>query len=199
MFRTNCLLVAFLFVSVSITSGPSNAADELKSVEARTLKLNVPQGWREVKTTSRFRAAQFEIPAKEAKADSAELVVYYFGGPTGGIKANVSRWIGQFHEKGRKTTLVRGKSKQGEYVLSEVSGTWKKPDGPPFARKTIDVPGSRVLGVILMQPQGDTTEYYFLKFAGPDKLVKSNAVALRTSFGGSAKSEKPLKLEDAEN
>jgi hypothetical protein len=70
---------------------------------------------------------------------------------------------------------------------------------PPFAQKTIDKPGSRVIGVVLVVEKEDTKDYYFLKLSGPDGLVKSQAPALRTAFGADAKAEKPFKLEDADN
>jgi peptide-methionine (R)-S-oxide reductase len=163
-------------------------------VSVGAIRLKVPETWRQQRTTSKFRLAQFELPNARSEDENAELVVYYFGGPTGGIKANVDRWVGQFHEKGRKVTLTCGESDQGEYVLADISGTWKKPDGPPFARKTIDKPGSRVIGVILVVGAEDAKDYYFLKLSGPASLVKSQATVLRSAIGADPKSEKPYKM-----
>ncbi len=169
-------------------------ASESKNVSAGAIKLKVPEAWRQQKTTSKFRLAQFQIPGVRPEDENAELVVYYFGGPTGGIKANIDRWVGQFHEKDRKVTLSHGKSDQGEYVLADISGTWKKPDGPPFARKTIDIPGSRVIGVILIIGAGGAKDYYFLKLSGPDSLVRNQAGVLRSAIGADARSETPYTM-----
>lgn len=190
------LIPALLFVT-SVSA--DDQAKKLVTVEARDIKLHVPASWEQVKTTSMFRAAQFRIPHSKADAEAAELVVYHFGGPTGGIKANIERWINQFHVKDRKVHLVKNEWRDGSYVLADVSGTWKKPDGPPFAQKTIDKPGSRVIGVVLVVGKDDTKDYYFLKLSGPDGLVKSQAPALRAAFGADAESEKPFKLEDTDN
>ncbi len=194
------LMPALMTVLLVATIATADEKPKLKSVAARGITLQVPASWKNVKTTSKFRAAQFAISAKQAGDEGADLVVYHFGGgATGGIKSNVTRWVGQFHKNGRKVELSQGKSKLGEYVVSEVSGTWKKPDGPPFARKTIDKPGSRVIGVILIAKTDNKDDYYFLKLSGPDALVKSQAADLRAAFGYNIKSEKPLKLEDAKN
>ena len=172
------------------------AKAEVQNVKAGNLTLKIPPNWKQSKTTSQFRLAQFQIPGDQANDDPAELVVYYFGGgPTGGVAANVQRWIDQFQPQGRKAELFSGKSELGEYVLANISGTWKKPDGPPFAQKTIDKPGSRVIGVVLMMPKGDEKEYFFLKLAGPDAVVQQQVDALRTAFAADAASEKPFELE----
>lgn len=83
--------------------------------------------------------------------------------------------------------------------LADVSCTWKKPDGPPFTRKTIDKPGSRVIGVVLVVEKEGMKDYYFLKLSGPDELVKSQAGALRKALGADEKLEKPFDLNAAEN
>ena len=192
--RPTFLVISLL--SVSILSGDETKA-QLKKVKAKDITLEVPASWKSIQLQSKFRAAQLSIPGKDDKAEKADLVVYHFGGPTGGVKANVGRWIGQFQEKGRAVQLVRGKSKQGDYILAEISGTWNKPDGPPFAQKTVEKPGSRVIGVILITENEGDKDYYFLKFSGPESLVKQQAAALRTSFAADAKSEEPFKLDDA--
>jgi hypothetical protein len=182
------LLPALLLLAASSVLGE----DELTTVTAKAVKLQVPKSWKAVKSSSEFRAAQFTIPPAEEGGEEAELVVFHFGGPTGGIKANVNRWVGQFQSEGRAMRMVRGKSGQGEYILADISGTWKKPDGPPFAQKTVNKPNSRVINVILITEQDKMKDYYFLKLSGPDKLVQSQAAALRKAIGTEADSEKPF-------
>ena len=167
----------------------------LTTVTVREIELDIPESWKQVKTTSSMRVGQFEIPGKEAGAESAELVVFYFGGPTGGVKENVQRWIDQFEEQNREVTAVSGKWRSGTYVAASISGTWKKPIGPPFARKTVDKPGSRVIGVVLVTEKGNDKDYYFIKLSGPDKLVQSQIGALRTALGADVESERAFDLE----
>jgi peptide-methionine (R)-S-oxide reductase len=193
--RSGQCVCILLLCSLGIPAD-GNERSEFKNVAAGAISLRVPSSWRIKKTTSKFRIAQFEISGVKPDDEGAELVVYYFGGPTGGSKANIERWIGQFRAEGRDVTLSRGKSDQGEYILADIYGTWKKPDGPPFARRTIDKPGSRVIGVILITGDGDSKDYYFLKLSGPDALVKSQAKVLRASIGADLTSEQPYKMED---
>ena len=186
------LTLAATLCLVSMTFGEDDA--QLTTVKARNLELQVPESWKSIKPSSSFRVAQFSIPAKEG--DGAEMVVFHFGGPTGGIAANIKRWIGQFHEDDRKVEMVHGECKVGRYVLADISGTWKKPDGPPFAQKTIDKPGSRVINVIVVKGEVGSEEYYFMKLSGPDKLVAKQAKALRAAFAAKTDSERPYEAGD---
>lgn len=174
------------------------AADEptgdLQKVKARTIELSVPKTWKQVKTDSRMRAAQFSIPGEPADAD---LVVFYFGGPTGGVKANVQRWIGQFQKDGLELNMYQGNCAAGSYILVDTKGTWNKPEGPPFARKTVATPNSRVLNVILIEDKDGKKDYYFLKLSGHQDVVGELADALRTAIGADADSEKEFDLKDA--
>ena len=166
------------------------------TVKAKDLELKVPADWTVGKPTSNMRAAEFKIPAAKSGEEGAELVVYYFGNSTGGVKANIQRWIDQFHEEGRKHEIKNGDSKLGRYALVDISGTYKKPDGPPVQQKTIDAPGSRVIGIVLITEVDANEEYYFLKLAGPDALVASQAKALRAAFAADDASEKTTTLDE---
>jgi hypothetical protein len=194
--RTKAIVVTVVLAATTLLLTSASAKAELQTVKAGNLSLQVPANWKQMKTTSQFRLAQFQIPGDAADDEPAELVVYYFGGgATGGVAANVQRWVDQFQPQGRKVDVSQGKSENGEYVLANISGTWKKPDGPPFAQKTIDKPGSRVIGVVLTLPMGDQQEYFFLKLAGSDALVQSQLEALRTAFAAKVTTETPFPLE----
>lgn len=188
------LLCSLLTSNLSAKEG----AGELKKVKARTIELSIPAHWKSVPTTSRMRAAQFSISGKDKAG--CDLVVFYFGGPTGGIKANVGRWVGQFDAADRKITMTQGKCAAGKFIIVDAVGTWDKPDGPPFAQKKVKTPGSRVVNVILIEDRGDQPEdYYFLKLSGSKDAVGSEFEALKTAIGADSKSEKPFDLKDAAN
>ena len=197
--NTACILTFALVLAFPLTPATGGETPDLHTVTVRGIELRVPKNWKQKKTTSRMRLAQFEIPGKESEQEPAELVIFYFGGATGGIKANIQRWIGLFQEAGRTVELRRGNSEQGEYVLADIAGTWKKPVGPPIAQRTVEKPGSRVIGVILIAQAESDKDYYFLKLSGPDTLVKSQTKSLRVALAARADSEKPFELEDAEN
>ncbi len=190
-----CLLI----VALTAIAAAQDSNDKLVTVTARNLELKVPASWKQVASTSSMHVAQFDIPAEKSGDESAELVVYYFGGATGGIHANVERWIGQFYEDGRDYSLVGGKCRSGSYTLLDISGTFKKPEGPPVAQKTVDKPGSRVINVVLVADTAAGKEYYFFKLDGPDALVASQAKSLRTAMAAESDSEKPLKLDDIDD
>lgn len=165
-------------VSSGPAGGEASEPAETKTITAGDLKLQIPGSWKQGKPSNRLRLAQFEIPAAEGDNEAGELVV---SGPFGGSDdANIMRWIGQFAPDERKSAVSNGKSKQGDYIVVELSGTYNKPDGPPILRKTKPTPGSRMLAAILKLKSGN----YFLKLTGPDKTVAAAAAAFRASFGG---------------
>ncbi|MCA9137349.1 MAG: hypothetical protein KDB00_11340 [Planctomycetales bacterium] len=188
-------LALAVFFCVSSARIVNAEASELKTVPARTLTLKVPATWKQKESTSSMRAAEFLIPGKPA---DAELVVFYFGGPTGGVKANIDRWIGQFKKDGLKLAMLQGKCQAGSYILVDCQGTWNKPDGPPFASKTVPTPNSRVLNVIVVEEMGDEKDYYFMKLSGHEDVVGDQVDALREAIGADIKSEKKFDLESAE-
>tara|TARA_R110002049_G_scaffold50370_1_gene142936 strand:- start:24462 stop:25055 length:594 start_codon:yes stop_codon:yes gene_type:complete len=192
--KLGIVLIAATFGSA--VSG-AEATTELRTVQAKSLSLQVPVQWEQVATTSEMRAAQFAIAGGEGQ--SADLTVFHFGGPTGGVKANVERWIGQFEEKNRKLTMSQGKCDAGRYIIVDAIGTWNKPDGPPFARKTIATPDSRVVNVIVIEEKNNEEDYYFLKLSGKEDIVSSQIDALRKAIGVDDASEKPFALKDAPN
>jgi hypothetical protein len=164
------------------------ADDPLKEAKVGEITLKTPTSWKQSEPTSRLRLAQFEIPAAEGDNEPAELAIFSFGGG-GGVQANIDRWIGQFHATGRTSKVTAGKSALGQYVIADVTGTYKKSIGPPILRKTKDVKGARMLAVILaVEGKGN----YFLKMTGEKATVTAAAKAFRDSFGGNEAEEKPL-------
>jgi len=187
--RLATLTLPFAGLFTLLLLAPSDAA-ETKTVKAKDLSLQVPADWEQEKPKSKFRAAQFSIPAAEGDKEPAELVIFTFGGAAGNVAANVKRWVGQFAAEGREAKILSGKSDDYDtYVLVDVTGTYNKPIGPPFARKSKPTPGSRMLAAIVnLKDKG----VYYLKLTGPEKTVTQAADAFRQSYGGAAKTEKPL-------
>lgn len=170
------------------------ADEELREVKFEALTLKVPATWKQQPPSNNLRLGQFEIPAAEGDKEPAELTVFNFGFG-GGVKDNVNRWIDQFEANQRKVKTTIGKSPQGEYAFVDITGTYKKPVGPPVTRQTQPAPGFRMLGVILAV---DKKGNYFLKLIGPEKTISAAASAFRASIGGNEKEEKPLDLDKAE-
>lgn len=186
---TSMLRLAFSFVLaaglVSLSTQRASA-DEGKAVKVtiKGLELEIPAAWNAQPPANSMRLAQFVVPGATPEA-AAELVISSFGGA---VDANLNRWTAQFAADGREVKVTRGKVPQGEYYLSEITGTFNQPVGPPMAGKTKAVPGTRSISVMLLTPEKGT---FFIKLTGPDATVKAAAEDLRKTFGASAKDETP--------
>lgn len=169
----------------------TGCADEAETVDVDLdgLKLTVPKHWQKQQPSSNLRLGQFAIPAVEGDAEPSELAIFPpFGGT---VQQNVERWVAQFENEGRTMKATQGECPQGKYVLVELTGTYKKPHGPPFLQQTKPAPGYKMLGVILVSKAGGN---YFLKLTGPQKTVAASADAFRKSFQADASQEQPYEL-----
>ena len=173
------------------TTSSDDQPDATVEVKIRDLKLQVPKTWQKQEPRSQLRLGQFALPAAEGDQEPGELVIFSFGGAQ--IESNIRRWIEQFRPEERKVKISTGNTEVGKYVIAELSGTYKKPDGPPVLGKTVDAPGYRVFAVILLVKDKGV---YYLKAAGPDKTIAANTKAIRHSFGAKAEAEKELKLDE---
>ena len=162
-------------------------AEETVDVKIADLDLKIPKSWKQSDAPRAMRLATFEIPAAEGDKEQGELAVSSFPGGGGGIDANISRWVGQFSAEGREAAVHQGKAGKNEYFLVNISGTFGKTSGPPFASKTTPTPGQRMIGIILNL---EGKNVYFLKLTGPDATVAAQIDAVRASIGGDADSEK---------
>ena len=167
------------------------ADSETTEVILKDLKLTLPKSWKTVPSTSNMRLATYEIPAADGDQEAAELTVFNFNGGGGDLSANLTRWIGQFSSEGRMVEMKKGKAGENNYYVTDISGTYQKPKGPPVLRQTTPATGYRMLGVVVeIEGKG----VYYLKLAGPDATVKAQAEHLRKSFGGSSEVEKDYQL-----
>ncbi len=169
------------------------AASAPQKVEAGDLKLTVPATWKQQQPSNNLRLAQFSIPAVEDDQDSAELVI---SPPIGGTReANITRWVDQFEAAGRELVMTKGQCPQGEYVLVQLSGTYKRSIGPPIRGKTEPAPGYKMHGVMLtVMKDGKNVGNYFLKLTGPAKTVAANDDALRVAIAADKAKEEKYEL-----
>lgn len=191
------LSLGLLVQTTTLPAGEKTADSQTRSLTVGDLKLTVPGQWKQVKPASRFRIAQFQIPAADGEKDPVDYVVYYFEGGGGGVGANVRRWIGQFEAQGRRVKVTEGKSPQGPYIVVDITGTYKKPIGPPIRMMTQRLPNARMLAVIVGVQE--KRKVYYIKVAGGAKTVTAHAKAIRASFGGNAAKEKTLQPQKKED
>jgi hypothetical protein len=117
---------------------------------------------------SSMRVAEYGIEGDEA----AELAVFFFGADQGGgVEANMSRWISQFHQPdGSETQAKRStRTMHGiEVALVEATGTYSggmaMPGMPPKPAQT----DAALLGAIATGPGGAV----FFKLVGPRAAVE---------------------------
>ena len=185
-------LVAMAGMATAEDTKPETPAAP-KEVEAGDLKLSVPATWKQQQPSNNLRLAQFSIPPVEDDKDAAELVI---SPPIGGTReANITRWVDQFEAAGRELVMTKGKCPQGEYVLVQLSGTYKRSIGPPIRGKTEPAPGYKMHGVILtVTKDGKNVGNYFLKLTGPAKTVAANDEALRASIAADKSKEEKYEL-----
>jgi len=158
---------------------------ETTKVTAQDLTLEIPKAWKQQQPASRMRLAQFAIAPVEGEVDLTEMVVFPpFGGS---VADNVKRWVDQFESEGRSVKMSQAPFSEGKYVLVDLAGTYKKPDGPPVMGKTKPVAEYKMLAVMLITEKGN----YFMKLTGPAKTVESQTAAFRKSFGGDVSKEEP--------
>ena len=151
----------------------SNTAPQASSPSARgELQFKSPSGWISERPTSSMRVSQYQLPAAEGDAESASLVVYYFGqGQGGSVEANLQRWIGQMQTPDGKPASDNAKTENTtvnglKVTLLDVSGTYAGSDmggGGTSQSK----PNYRMRAGVIDTPKGA----YFIKLVGPEATV----------------------------
>jgi hypothetical protein len=158
-----------------VLSGTLSAADPVEfTVGAFT--FDRPEGWTWIVPSSPMRKAQLAVPA--SGGDAGEVTFFHFGaGQGGGVKANVDRWLGQFQNPVSKTRAEKVGATSVTFV--EAAGTFASgmPGGPTTPKE-----GYALRGAILENPQGDV----YVKFTGPEALVKEAAPAFEKMIQGAA-------------
>lgn len=158
----NCALLSAL-LAFSLQLGAESIAG---------LKWTDPAGWKNLGSQP-MRAATYAVPAASGDRQPSECVVYFFGKGQGGpVDANIERWKGQFQTPDGKPApaKIAIRTVHGLAVTTiDVSGNYSGMGGP-LAETKGSVPGYRLLGAIIVNPDGNI----FLKFTGPAKTVAAN-------------------------
>lgn len=183
-----CLSVGLVTGNQSARAADPKAKPAEKIVEHKIqdVVLKLPESWQSEKPENRLRLAQFVVPSVAGDDEKPTLVVSSFAG--GGVKENMSRWLGEFKDS-VKVVTKSGESPQGPYELAEVSGTWI---GPSFRRREVPMKDGHAVNLVLMPKD---KPYYYLKLTGPAKSVDAAAKVLRESIGADVTKEKATERE----
>lgn len=65
---------------------------------ASGLTFTAPPAWHSRPAASTMRVAEFVVPKAPGDPEDAEVILYFFGGQSGSVDANIDRWIGQMQE-----------------------------------------------------------------------------------------------------
>jgi hypothetical protein len=157
-----------------------------ESAKAETLsfangKITVekPASWKTVPPKSNIVQYEFRAPAEGEQ--TARVTVM---GATGGIEANIVRWIGQFDGLTRADAKIEKKTIQKTTVhIVELEGTYKDSmGGGPFAPGPVKkVENHAMIGLIFELEGG---ELVFVKMTGPKKTIAGEREAVMKMVEG---------------
>ena len=158
----------------ALLAGAALAAD----VEIAGMKSKTPDSWKEERTTSDMRLAQFKLPKAEGDPEDAQVIVFYFRGGSGSAEQNLQRQRAKFKPADGKDKVEEklDKIKVGTHdaPYQDLTGTFlqkKRPFDP--ADKGVARDNYRQLYVIVLTDKGD----YYPSMIGPAKTVEKHKKA----------------------
>lgn len=163
---------------------PAKADAEKKASETLELAdgkivVTKPTSWKSVTPKSNIIQYEFRAPAEGDLSSRVTIM-----SATGGIDANITRWIGQFEGLKKEDAKIEKKEvgKTTTHIV-ELEGTYKESMGGPFAPGggTKKLENHAMLGAILELEDGSTV---FIKMTGPKKIVAEERDAFRDMVAG---------------
>ncbi len=153
-------ILTFILATTSVF-----AADEKLTVGQFDFIIASP--WKKAENAGMMTKAVLAWPVEGGTPIEAKF--YDFGGPSGGIEANITRWISQFEGKPevKQEELTFGTTK---VILLTANGTYL--DGGAMSATKISRPDYTLCGAILAGDQSNV----FIKMVGP-KAVMTKAAA----------------------
>ncbi len=151
------------------------APDPAKTAEARKthFKWEKPEGWTQESAASSFRLATFTVKSGE-QASSCTIIPLQ--GTAGGLKANVSRWLGQVSGKAGHADpmLAEGDASMVQKLLAAQKKFLTKGQFPAvfidFTTVTPEASGQSILATVITV-SGSTV---FIKMTGSKSLLLEN-------------------------
>lgn len=143
------------------------------------ITVEKPASWKTVPPKSNIVQYEFRAPAEGDQ--TARVTVM---GATGGIEANIVRWIGQFEGLTRADAKIDKKTIQKTTVhIVELEGTYKDSmGGGPFAPGPVKkMENHAMIGLIFELEGGETV---FVKMTGPKKTVAAEREAVMKMVEG---------------
>lgn len=161
----------------SALQAEEQASNKLELAGGKLLMI-APSNWEKVQPKSGIVQHEFRAP-KEAKEDAARITIMQ---ASGGIDANIDRWVGQFEGVEKKDAKIEKKEVAGSKIhIVDISGTFKDSmGGGPFAPGPVKKRENyRMLGVIIETKDAGTT---FIKMTGEQPIVEQLSEGFKKSL-----------------
>lgn len=168
--------------SMSQPRGGMSAAEEPGGAASQTLDdaggpvdldaivLTAPSGWRRVKPSSSFVAAEFSLPGTDGDNADARLTVSTAGGS---VEANIQRWKGQFDPLTEETPQEEIDVAGIQVAVVDLAGNFNDQRGP-FA-PAVQRPDYRMIAAIIPV----NGQLHFVKATGPQQTMAAHADEIR--------------------
>jgi len=166
------------FIPSQAVAQEASKAETLSFANGK-ITVEKPATWKTVPPKSNIVQYEFRAPAEGDQ--TARVTVM---GATGGIEANIVRWIGQFDGLTRADAKIEKKTIQKTTVhIVELEGTYKDSmGGGPFAPGPVKkVENHAMIGLIFELEGG---ELVFVKMTGPKKTVAAEREAVMKMVEG---------------
>ena len=152
-----------------------DAGAQAATVTLLDYRTTVPSGWIARAPSSSSRLAQFVLPGSDS-ANSAEIVVFFFGKTQGGnVEANLARWRGQFSTPDGSPVpekITRDSTGAFPITIAEYTGTYARGIGAGDASNAKR--GQTLVAAIVETPRGTM----FAQLFGPAAAVGAQREAL---------------------
>jgi hypothetical protein len=154
----------------------ASAQNKGGETELGGLKSRVPQSWQQKEVNTPNRVLQFALPKQKDDKYDGEMIVFFFDGGGGSVKANIDRWKNMITPpEGKKIDDV---SKVDELKIGEAKATVLDAQGTytykmrPFDpnEKGEKRENYRLVGVVFETSRGP----YFIRLVGPAKTIAAN-------------------------
>lgn len=153
---TNSPRAVLVAACLALAAAPGALRAQAPAITLLGYSASTPSGWVTRKATSSMRLAEFAV-GRAGSADSAEVVVYFFGPGQGGTAdANLARWKGQFSNPTGEPVferVTRDSTPVAALTIAEYQGTYARGMGagsaPDAAR-----PNNTLLAVVMPTPRG---------------------------------------------
>lgn len=160
------IAAAFALTGLAACSGGASHAVTLLDYAA-----NVPASWQARTPSNEMRLAEFTVRSS-GSADSADVVVYYFGEGQGGtVQANIDRWSSQFTSvNGEPVTPAVSTLEDASFptTLVELAGSYGRGMGMGPGREAATA-GQALNAAVVETPKGN----FFIQLFGAAAIVQS--------------------------